>query len=46
MDVKTVFLHGRLSKIVYMTPPGYVAPSSHVYRLQHDIYGLNQAPRA
>ncbi|GKD10387.1 retrotransposon protein, putative, ty1-copia subclass [Tanacetum coccineum] len=49
MDVKTVFLNGRLNKDVYMVQPkGFVNPKHHgrVCKLQRSIYGLKQASRS
>ncbi|GJZ23081.1 ribonuclease H-like domain-containing protein [Tanacetum coccineum] len=49
LDVKNAFLHGHLSKIVYMHhPPGFVNSThpDYVCHLQHSLYGLKQAPRA
>ena len=49
LDVKYVFLHGFLSKEVYMEqPPCYIDPQfpTHVYPLQRALYGLKQDPRA
>ncbi|GJX05107.1 retrovirus-related pol polyprotein from transposon TNT 1-94, partial [Tanacetum coccineum] len=49
MDVKTVFLNGKLKEEVYIPQPeGFVDQDnpSHVYKLKKALYGLKQAPRA
>ncbi|GKA01431.1 putative ribonuclease H-like domain-containing protein, partial [Tanacetum coccineum] len=49
MDVKSVFLYGRIDKEVYVTQPkGFVDPQhpKKVYKVVKALYGLHQAPRA
>jgi len=47
MDMKNAFLHGDLSKEIYMEKPhGFIHNSSLFYRLKKSLYGLKQAPRA
>ena len=49
MDVKTVFLNGKLLEDVYMTQPeGFVNPENvgKVSKLQRSIYGLKQTSRS
>ncbi|GJV17354.1 retrovirus-related pol polyprotein from transposon TNT 1-94 [Tanacetum coccineum] len=49
MDVKTIFLNGKLKEEVYVyQPKGFIDPDhpTHVYRLKKALYGLKQAPQA
>nr|GEX82021.1 putative ribonuclease H-like domain-containing protein [Tanacetum cinerariifolium] len=49
MDVKSAFLYGTIDEEVYvMQPPGFQDPEflERVYRVEKDMYGLHQAPRA
>eukprot|EP00253_Pinus_taeda_P023500 PITA_23500 len=46
MDLKNAFLHGDLSKEIYMEQPhGFIQDSSLLCRLKKSLYGLKQAPR-
>ncbi|KAD3337311.1 hypothetical protein E3N88_32831 [Mikania micrantha] len=48
MDVKSVFLYGRIDEEVYVCqPPGFEDPRfpNHVCKLDKALYGLHQAPR-
>jgi hypothetical protein len=47
MDVNNAFLHGDISKDIYMEHPQVFMQDSYlVYRLNKSLYGLKQAPRA
>ncbi len=49
MDVKSVFLNGKLSELVYVEqPPSFedAKNSNDVYKLHKALYGLKQATRA
>ncbi|GJZ02133.1 hypothetical protein Tco_0844134 [Tanacetum coccineum] len=49
MDVKSVFLYGRIEEEVYVCqPPGFDDPDypDKVYKVVKALYGLHQAPRA
>ena len=49
MDVKSAFLNGKISKLVFVEqPPSFEDPKkpNHVYKLSKALYSLKQAPRA
>jgi hypothetical protein len=49
MDIKSAFLNGRISDLVYVEqPPDFEDPKkpNHVYKLSKPLYGLKQAPGA
>jgi histone deacetylase 1/2 len=49
LDIKNMFLHGKLSEVVFcQQPTGFIdsAHPDHVCRLNRALYGLKQAPRA
>ena len=49
MDVKSVFLNGKISELVFVAqPPSFGDPKkpNHVYKLSKALYGLKQAPHA
>ncbi|GKE67651.1 uncharacterized mitochondrial protein-like protein [Tanacetum coccineum] len=48
MDVKSVFLYGKIEEEVYVCqPPGFEDPDfpDRVYKVEKALYGLHQAPR-
>ncbi|GJX27749.1 putative ribonuclease H-like domain-containing protein [Tanacetum coccineum] len=49
MDVKSVFIYGKIEEEVYVCqPPGFEDPDflDKVYKVEKALYGLHQAPRA
>ncbi|GKA78961.1 putative ribonuclease H-like domain-containing protein, partial [Tanacetum coccineum] len=49
MDVKSIFLYGKIKKEVYVCqPPGFEDPDflDRVYKVEKALYGLHQAPKA
>ncbi|GKE93234.1 putative ribonuclease H-like domain-containing protein, partial [Tanacetum coccineum] len=49
MDMKSVFLYGKINEEVYVSqPPGFIVPKypKKVYKIVKALYGLHQAPRA
>ena len=49
LDVKSVFLYGKISEELYVCQPPSFEDSefpNHVYKLDKALYGLHQAPRA
>ncbi|GKB95058.1 putative ribonuclease H-like domain-containing protein, partial [Tanacetum coccineum] len=49
MDVKSVFLYGKIEEEVYVCqPPGFEDPDfpNRVYKVEKALYGLHQPPRA
>ena len=48
MDVKSAFLNGKISELVFVKkPPGFEDSKkpNHVYKLSKALYGFKQAPR-
>ena len=48
MNVKSAFLNGKISKLVFVEqPPSFEDPKkpNHVYKLSKALYGFKQAPR-
>jgi hypothetical protein len=49
MDVKSAFLNGKISELVYVEqPPCFEDPKrpNHMYKLSKALYGIKQTPRA
>ncbi|GKG24474.1 putative ribonuclease H-like domain-containing protein, partial [Tanacetum coccineum] len=49
MDVKSAFLYGKIEEEAYVCqPPGFEDPEfpDRVYKVEKELYGLYQAPRA
>jgi hypothetical protein len=49
MDVKSAFLNGKISELVYVEqPPGFEDSKkpNHVYKLSNALYGLKQTSHA
>ncbi|GJW29518.1 retrovirus-related pol polyprotein from transposon TNT 1-94 [Tanacetum coccineum] len=48
MDVKSVFLNGKLKEVYVKQPPSFESSEfpNHVCKLEKALYGLKQAPRA
>ncbi|GJW20527.1 putative ribonuclease H-like domain-containing protein [Tanacetum coccineum] len=49
MDIKSAFLYDKIEEEVYVyQPPGFEDPDflNRVYKVEKDLYGLHQAPRA
>ena len=49
MDVKSAFLIGPLSELVYVKqPPGFkdLECPNHIYQLHKELYGVKKAPHA
>ncbi|GJU81819.1 putative ribonuclease H-like domain-containing protein [Tanacetum coccineum] len=49
MDVKSAFIYGKIEEEVYVCqPPGFEDPDfpDRVYKVEKELYGLHQAPRA
>nr|GEU62486.1 hypothetical protein [Tanacetum cinerariifolium] len=49
MNVKSAFLYGKIEEEMYVCqPPGFEDPNfpDRVYKVEKELYGLNQAPRA
>ncbi|GJR99164.1 putative ribonuclease H-like domain-containing protein [Tanacetum coccineum] len=49
MDMKSAFLYGTIKEVVYVCqPPGFEDPQflDKVYKVEKDLFGLHQAPRA
>nr|GEU48694.1 putative ribonuclease H-like domain-containing protein [Tanacetum cinerariifolium] len=49
MDVKSAFLYGKIEEEVYVFhPPGFEEPDfpDKVYKVEKELYGLHQAPKA
>ena len=49
MDVKSAFLNGKISELVFVEqPPSFEDPKkpNHIYKLSMALYGLKKVPRA